>query len=321
MNFDVDRPRFDQQTFYGRLRHFAAITDPFIAFTPTSELLKAKNLMDRCRLGEELPVTLPELHRAQRLFQSAFHPDTGDLQNFAGRMCFNVWGGTMLCGAMMIWYKSTPAVLFWQWANQSFNALVNYTNRNAKSALTKQGRDLLVAYSTAVSGALGLAVGLKQYFAKRKVSTLAQKMVPLAAVAAANAINIPLMRQNELKNGMNVTDKDGAVVGTSRLAASKAISLVVLSRNVIVAPCMILTPIIMENLEKLAWFKRNIHRVNIPLQLLLTFVIYGAMVPVGCALFPQQNSIKLTTLKRFEPEAYDRLRHLKGNRVYFNKGL
>ncbi|VDM52266.1 unnamed protein product [Angiostrongylus costaricensis] len=311
MNFNPDRSRFDQQTFYGRLRHFAAITDPFIAFTPTTELLKAKNLMDRCR---SLPVTLLELHRAQRLFQSAFHPDTGDLQNFAGRMCFNVWGGTMLCGAMMIWYKSTSAVLFWQWVNQSFNALVNYTNRNAKS-------DLLVAYSTAVGGALSIAIGLKQYFAKRKVSTLAQKMVPLAAVAAANAINIPLMRQNELKNGMNVTDKDGTVVGTSRLAAIKAISLVVLSRNVIVAPCMILTPIIMERLENLAWFKRNIRRINIPIQLLLTFVIYGAMVPVGCALFPQQNSIKLTTLKRFEPQAYKRLLHVKGNLVYFNKGL
>ncbi|PIO73533.1 tricarboxylate carrier [Teladorsagia circumcincta] len=193
MEFNPDRPRFDQSTFYGRLRHFAGITDPFIAFTPTPHLLKAKALMDKCRSGEELPATLPELHRAQRLFQSAFHPDTGELQNFAGRMCFNVWGGTMLCGAMMIWYKSTPAVIFWQWANQSFNALVNYTNRNAKSAMTTQ--DLLVAYTSAVSGALGLAVGLKQYFAKREVSSLAQKLVPLAAVAVANAINIPLMRQ------------------------------------------------------------------------------------------------------------------------------
>ncbi|KAK5967869.1 Tricarboxylate carrier, partial [Trichostrongylus colubriformis] len=144
MNFNPDQPRFDQSTFYGRLRHFAGITNPFIAFTPTPTLVKAKHLMEQCRSGEKLPATLPELHRAQRLFQSAFHPDTGELQNFAGRMCFNVWGGTMLCGAMMIWYKSTPAVIFWQWANQSFNALVNYTNRNAKSAMTTQ--DLLVAY-------------------------------------------------------------------------------------------------------------------------------------------------------------------------------
>lgn len=52
-----------------------------------------------------------------------------------------------------------------------------------------------MAYSTAVSGALGLAIGLKQYFAKKQVSTLAQRMVPLGAVAVANAINIPMMRQ------------------------------------------------------------------------------------------------------------------------------
>lgn len=52
-----------------------------------------------------------------------------------------------------------------------------------------------MAYTTAVSGALGLAVGLKQYFARHGVSGLTQRMVPLAAVAVANAINIPLMRQ------------------------------------------------------------------------------------------------------------------------------
>ncbi|PIO73532.1 tricarboxylate carrier [Teladorsagia circumcincta] len=120
---------------------------------------------------------------------------------------------------------------------------------------------------------------------------------------------------------MAVMDENGVVVGTSRAAAAKAISLVVISRNVLVAPCMILTPIIMERLEKVAWFKRHIRRLNIPTQLFLTFVIYGAMVPVGCALFPQQNSIKLSTLKRLEPEAYERLKDVKCDRVYFNKGL
>ncbi|KHJ99861.1 tricarboxylate carrier, partial [Oesophagostomum dentatum] len=150
-------------------------------------------------------------------------------------------------------------------------------------------QDLLVAYTTAVGGALGVAVGLKQYFAKRQVSTLMQKMVPLAAVAVANAINIPLMRQNELKNGMTVMDADGNAVGTSRLAAAKAISLVVLCRNIIVAPCMILTPVIVERLCKYAYFMKNFNKLNIPTQLVLTFVLYGLMVPVGCGLFPQEK--------------------------------
>ncbi|CAJ0609329.1 unnamed protein product [Cylicocyclus nassatus] len=313
MIFNPDQPRFDQSTLYGRLRHFAGVTDPFIAFTPTSKLLQAKSLMEKCRTAEKLPATLPELHRAQRLYQSAFHPDTGDLQNFAD-IC-NVCEIRIGCFG----YKSTPAVVFWQWANQSFNALVNYTNRNAKSAMTT--KDLLVAYTTAVGGALGVAIGMKQYFAKRQVSVLMQKMVPFVAVAVANAINIPLMRQNELKNGMKVSDSDGNIVGTSRAAAAKGISLVVLCRNIIAAPCMIGVPVIIERLMKKPWFIRNYNILNIPIQLVLTFVIYGPSVPVGCGLFPQQNSIKLTTLKRLEPEAYKQLKDVKGDRVFFNKGL
>ncbi|KAK6035232.1 tricarboxylate carrier [Cooperia oncophora] len=108
-----------------------------------------------------------------------------------------------------------------------------------------------------------------------------------------------MLNITELKNGMSVTDESGTTVGKSKLAAAKAISLVVVSRNVLVAPCMIATPFIMERLEKIAWFKRHIRRLNIPTQLLLTFIIYGAMVPVGCALFPQQKVWeKRQTVKR-----------------------
>jgi dipeptide/tripeptide permease len=41
-----------------------------------------------------------------------------------------------ITGCMMTFYKSVPAVIFWQLANQSFNSLVNYTNRNASAGIT-----------------------------------------------------------------------------------------------------------------------------------------------------------------------------------------
>lgn len=64
------------------------------------------------------------------------------------------------------------------------------------------------------------------------------------------------MRQNELIEGVDVQDKDGLIVGKSRVAAAKGISQVVFSRILMAAPGMLLLPVIMERLERLNWFKR-----------------------------------------------------------------
>ncbi|XP_060097740.1 sideroflexin-2 [Heteronotia binoei] len=315
--FNIDAPRWDQNTFMGRLKHFFNITDPRTLLVSEHELDRAKTLVENCRAGTVPPGTRQEqLFYAKKLYDSAFHPDSGEKMNLIGRMSFQVPGGMAITGFMLQFYRTVPAVVFWQWVNQSFNAIVNYTNRNAASPISV--KQIGVAYVTATSTALATAVGLNLY--TKRAPTLVARWVPFAAVAAANCVNIPLMRQQELINGITVTDENDNRLGESRRAAIKGISQVVISRVTMAAPGMILLPIIMEKLEKYPFMKK-IQVLHAPLQILLVGGFLVFMVPFACALFPQRSTIALSKL---EPDLRESVVVKHGDKVpyvYFNKGL
>ncbi|XP_057592153.1 sideroflexin-2 isoform X3 [Hippopotamus amphibius kiboko] len=205
--------------------------------------------------------------------------------NVIGRMSFQVPGGMIITGFMLQFYRTMPAVIFWQWVNQSFNALVNYTNRNAASPTSV--RQMAVSYITATTTAVATAVGMNML--TKRAPPLVGRWVPFAAVAAANCVNIPMMRQQELIQGICVKDRNHNEIGHSRRAAAVGITQVVISRITMAAPGMILLPVIMERLEKLRFMKR-IRVLHAPLQVLLSGCFLIFMVPVACGLFPQKCS-------------------------------
>ncbi|XP_039631208.1 sideroflexin-2 [Polypterus senegalus] len=315
--FNIDAPRWDQSTFIGRLKHFFNITDPRTVLLSNARLDEAKSLVEKCRAGTVPPGTTEEqLHYAKKLYDSAFHPDTGDRMNLIGRMSFQVPGGMAITGFMLQFYRTVPAVVFWQWVNQSFNALVNYTNRNAASPITPT--QIGIAYLTATSTALATAVGLNLY--TKKAPPLVARWVPFAAVAAANCVNIPMMRQQEVLNGITVMDENDNKLGCSRKAAVKGITQVVISRVAMAAPGMIILPIIMERLEKYPFMQR-IKFLHAPMQVMMVGVFLIFMVPAACSLFPQRCSIAVSKL---EPDLRESIQERYGNTlkyVYFNKGL
>lgn len=82
------------------------------------------------------------------------------------------------------------------------------------------------------------------------IKNLIQKFVPLPAVATAGAVNVVLMRLHEVDEGISVMDKNGNHVGTSKLAAKKALKEMGVARALLPVPLLVVPPIVLSVLEK-----------------------------------------------------------------------
>uniref|UniRef100_A0ACB8F9U9 Sideroflexin-1 n=1 Tax=Sphaerodactylus townsendi TaxID=933632 RepID=A0ACB8F9U9_9SAUR len=316
LHINIKEPRWDQTTFMGRAKHFFTVTDPRNLLLSSKTLEEARRVIEDYRLGKVSPgLTEDQLWQAKYIYDSAFHPDTGEKMILVGRMSAQVPMNMTITGCMLTFYRTTPAVIFWQWVNQSFNAIVNYTNRSGDAPITVN--QLGTAYISATTGAVVTALGLKSL--TKHLPPIIGRYVPFAAVAAANCINIPLMRQRELKFGIPISDENGNRLGESKNAAQQAITQVVVSRIGMAAPAMAIPPVIMNVLEKRAFLKRY-PWLNAPLQVGLVGLCLVFATPLCCALFPQKSSMKMS---RLEPELQAQIREKNSGIevVYFNKGL
>jgi len=216
---------------------------------------------------------------------------------------------------MLSFYKTTPAVIFWQWINQTFNAVVNYTNRSGSTPISKE--QLLTSYVLATGGALTTALSLNRIV--KNLNPLIGRLVPLAAVAAANCINVPMMRMQELKNGVTLLDEKNNELGVSKKAAAAGITAVVATRIVMAAPGMALTPLLIQSLDKRGFLKR-FPKASAPIQTLFCGFVLIFSTPLGCAFFSQRASIKVSKL---EPELQEEIKKNNSDldEVWFNKGL
>jgi tricarboxylate carrier len=324
---NLDEPRWDQSSFVGRAKHFFVTTNPLNVLATDDELDAAKRKVREYRSGFHPDMSEDEIWRAKQLVDSAFHPDTGEKNFILGRMSFQVPGNMLITGCMMTFYRSTPAVVFWQFMNQTFNSVVNYTNRNASTGVNNE--QLLQAYGAATSASVLTAVGLNKWVAKRPhlSAGMVGRLVPLVAVAAANCVNIPLMRQRELIGGINVETADGELIGQSKKAAVQAVAQVVPSRILMAVPGMVIPPLVMNKLEK-GSLLRKYPTLTAPITVLLTGFCLSFSTPLCCALFPQKSSLPVDAL---EPELQETIRarrfvqHSEAasptTHVFYNKGL
>eukprot|EP01100_Stratorugosa_tubuloviscum_P004364 TRINITY_DN2090_c2_g1_i1.p1 TRINITY_DN2090_c2_g1~~TRINITY_DN2090_c2_g1_i1.p1 ORF type:complete len:333 (+),score=168.97 TRINITY_DN2090_c2_g1_i1:57-1055(+) len=318
---DLSKPRYDQNSYIGRAKHFFNVCDPTTVFASPKELEKAQELILAYKNGKEPQKTsMEQLWSAKKLYDSAFHPDTGEKLLLIGRMSFQVPGNMFIVGGMLSFYKGTSAVIFWQFLNQTFNAIVNYTNRNATSTLTND--DLAKAYLAASTSAVATALSLNYLIARSPFlsSGMLGRFVPLFSMAAANCVNLPLMRQTELQQGIDVTDQEGNVIGKSQIAARNSIIKVIASRIGMSVPSAVIPPIIMASLERYYPTLKTAGAIRTPIMMSLVGANLVFSTPLCCALFPQQDSLAVEKAE----EKFRNLKTLSGQpitHIFFNKGL
>ncbi|XP_071372060.1 sideroflexin-5a isoform X2 [Centroberyx affinis] len=301
--FQYGKPRFDQNTFFGRFRHFLDVIDPSTLFVTEKRLQECVGLLDHFKRGTLPPeVTDAQLWQAQKIKQAIIHPDTGEKILMPFRMSGFIPFGTPVVVGLLLPNQTLVSTIFWQWLNQSHNACVNYCNRNASkpAAASKFVQGYLGAVTSAVSIAVGLNV-LIQKASRFSPTTrlLVQRFIPFPAVATANVCNVVLMRHSELSEGISVLDDNGNVVGTSKVAARHALLETALTRVVLPMPILVLPPIIMAVLENRLPLLQRRRRLVLPVHSLVCLAAFGLALPLAISLFPQLSQIDVS---RLEPE-------------------
>ncbi|XP_029943056.1 sideroflexin-5-like isoform X2 [Salarias fasciatus] len=298
-----------KSTFQGRFRHFLDVIDPRTLFTTQKRLQQSCELLERFREGR--------LAEGVTDKQAILHPDTGDQVFMPFRMSGFVPFGTPVVVGLLLPNQTLLSTVFWQWLNQSHNACVNYCNRNASrpAPFSKFFLGYLGAVSSAVSIAVGLNVLLQRsssFSPPRRL--LVQRFIPFPAVASANVCNVVLMRHSELSEGISVVDQDGNVVGTSRVAARRALAETALTRVVLPMPILVLPPLIMTFLEKLPLLRRR-SGLLLPVHSLVCLAAFGLALPLAISLFPQTSQVRVEQLEPEIAAATD------CKTVMYNKGL
>ncbi|PIC43517.1 hypothetical protein B9Z55_004224 [Caenorhabditis nigoni] len=317
---DISKPKWDQSTYSGRAKHFFSSTNPLTLFSSAAQQEKCREIVTNYRKGIiSDKLTVNELWKAKALYDATYHPDSGEKMFFLGRMSAQMPGNMVITGMLLSLYRTFPGVVFSHWINQSFNAVVNYTNRSGNSKTTNER--LFASYCCATGGAMTAALGLNKLV--KNNYGLAARLIPFAAIALANAINIPMMRSNEITDGMELKDENDNLVGRSRKMAVLSIAQVTMSRIAMAMPYMVLTPIIMNRITRTAYYRTRpwMQKYSeIPIQTVLAGIGLYFTTPLCCALFPQKSEIEVSKLEKNVQLEISKLPN-PPKTVFYNKGL
>lgn len=250
-SFDPSIQRFDQSGFGGRYCRMLLACDPRLLLHDRELVQECKLLVDNHEaVVDGTQATDRALWEAKRIVDAALHPETGTWIPRPFRMSGYVPFNGPICIGMVAMAQSTAGLVLWSWLNQSQNALINYFNRNASSAVST--RTLLQSYALAVGSALAVAVGLSSLIhanCSPADAAALLRFVAFPSAVLASSLNCFVIRRPEIPAGIPLLDpslRPLLLPTTSHAAAARAVYATTASRAVLQIPAYFFPPLILE---------------------------------------------------------------------------
>ncbi|XP_072095747.1 sideroflexin-4 isoform X4 [Mobula birostris] len=297
MEPSVNQWRRHEQSFLCRILQWLDILDPTTLLASDQEIKNAQTLLQNSQPSLEEQVKDEKIKGALKLTLSSVHPDTGSVLPTVFRAsAFTPLAAPLILG-MLLPHKRMKPALFWQFLFQSYSAGYNLANGN-KTAGKIFPQFMVYRY------------GLNS----PAMRTLFTKVLPVPFLAIASAVNVAAVRGSEFAKGIELTDKNGNVVGVSQAAGTKAVKDTAVSRAVLIGTTVAAPNMIVSYLQRTNFIRRFPFALASS-RLVMTSLILGLMIPVSFSLYPQMGKINRSKL---EPSIQSSTTE---DELYYNRGL
>ena len=180
------------------------------------------------------------------------------------------------------------------------------------------------AYVAATGSAVAICLGLQEA-ARRfsggsaRTAQLVRLTVPMLAVAISANVNLLLVRSDELYDGVEVMTDEGTVLGTSKVAARRALLECAATRVLWTFMLLTATPLCVSAASAIMPARLLAHQAaRTTIELGVSFGIIWISVPLAIAVYPQRERVAVDEL---EPSVRQAARAAGCSSVYFNRGL
>jgi hypothetical protein len=303
-----------EATYWARILRIYKMIKPDTVFAMPSDVALAKTIV----FENAAPTDSMSEARAMELCSSYVHPQSKETivhpLSVSWILPMNiVVGGGMVQASMT---GSLPLIALSQVGNQTYNVLHYYANRNFT------GEDnlstVLASYVAAVSSSIGGAMAIEKFARTSQYKQAFRYFGPVTAVSLATFVNMGLMRQGEILEGVEVADKFGDVMGVSKTAGQTGIGICVGSRILTALVPMTVPTMVTEYAKK--GFLKGSPRLHIPFYFATLAVTIQAWTPPSLGLCRQHTWLDVSGLE----SKFQGWKMRDGNiaeKAYFNRGM